>query len=52
LAEVVLAIGEWQVTAIITAEAVKDLQLKEGDSGTALFKSTQVMIERLEGNEK
>ena len=48
MAEVVLAIGEWQVTAIITAEAVIDMQLHEGDSAAALIKSTQVMIERLD----
>jgi molybdopterin-binding protein len=48
MAEVVLAVGEWQVTAIITAEAVKDLQLQVGDSATALIKSTDVMIHRLD----
>jgi molybdopterin-binding protein len=48
MAEVVLAIGEWQLTAMITAEAVTNLQLKEGDSAAALIKSTQVMIERLD----
>ena len=48
LAEVVLAIGEWQVAAIITSEAVNDMQLREGDSAAALIQSTQVMIERLD----
>ncbi len=48
LAEVVLAIGEIQVTAIITAEAVRELGLKKGDSAAALIKSTDVMIERLD----
>jgi len=48
LAEVVLSIGEWQVTAIITAEAVNEMQLHEGDSAAALIKSTQVMIERID----
>jgi hypothetical protein len=33
---------------MITAEAVNDMQLPEGDSAAALIKSTQVMIERLE----
>jgi molybdopterin-binding protein len=47
LAEVVLAIGETNVTAIITAEAVKELRLKKGDAAAALIKSTDVMIERL-----
>jgi len=48
LAEVVLSIGEARVTAIITANAVRELNLKKGDAAAALIKSTDVMIERLE----
>jgi molybdopterin-binding protein len=48
LAEVVLAIEGTQVTAIITANAVRELQLKKGDTAAALIKSTDVMIERLD----
>ena len=48
LAEVVLAVGDNTVTAIITASAVRDLQLKKGDTAAALVKSTDVMIERLD----
>lgn len=48
LAEIVLAIGDAQVTAIITAEAVRELNLKKGDTAAALIKSTDVMIERLD----
>jgi len=51
MAEVVMAIGEWQVTAIITANAVKELRLKKGDSVAALIKSTDVMVERLDDTE-
>jgi molybdopterin-binding protein len=47
LAEVVLAIGEDHITAIITANAVRELALKKGDTAAALIKSTDVMIERL-----
>lgn len=47
LAEVLLAVGDSNVTAIITASAVRELQLKKGDSAAALIKSTDVMIERL-----
>ncbi|HKF46922.1 MAG TPA: helix-turn-helix transcriptional regulator [Terracidiphilus sp.] len=47
LAEVVLAIGDASVTAIITAEAVREMGLKKGHSAAALIKSTDVMIERL-----
>ena len=48
LAEVVLAVGDANVTAIITANAVRELQLRKGDSAAALIKSTDVMIERIE----
>jgi molybdopterin-binding protein len=48
LAEVVLAVGEVHVTAIITANAVRELHLKKGDTAAALIKSTDVMIERIE----
>ena len=48
LAEVVLSIGDSYVTAIITASAVRELQLKKGDTAAALIKSTDVMIERLD----
>jgi molybdopterin-binding protein len=47
LAEVILAIGDAQVTAIITAAAVRELGLRRGDAAAALIKSTDVMIERL-----
>jgi len=48
LAEVVLAVGDAHITAIITAGAVRELQLKKGDTAAALIKSTDVMIERLD----
>jgi molybdopterin-binding protein len=48
LAEVILAVGDNTVTAIITASAVRELQLKKGDTAAALIKSTDVMIERLD----
>jgi molybdopterin-binding protein len=48
LAEVVLAVGDNRITAIITASAVRELQLKKGDTAAALIKSTDVMIERLD----
>jgi len=48
LAEVVLAVADTTVTAIITANAARELQLKKGDTAAALIKSTDVMIERLE----
>ncbi len=48
LAEVVLAIGDGHITSIITANAVRELQLKKGDTAAALIKSTDVMIERID----
>ena len=48
LAEVILAVGETHITAIITANAALELQLKKGDTAAALIKSTDVMIERLD----
>lgn len=52
LAEVVLALESTHDTthirAIITADAVRELRLKKGDTAAALIKSTDVMIERLD----
>ena len=48
LAEVVVGTGATTITAIITASAVRELQLKKGDKAAALIKSTDVMIERLD----
>ena len=48
LAEVILAIGAAHITAIITAAAARELNLKKGDTAAALIKSTDVMIERFD----
>lgn len=48
LAEVILSLGDTHMTAIITANAVRELGLKKGDAAAALVKSTDVMIERLD----
>jgi len=47
LAQVTLAIGEQHITALITADAAKELRLKPGDRAAALIKSTEVMILRV-----
>jgi molybdopterin-binding protein len=47
LAKVVVSIGSQRVTAIITADAVREMGLKKGDAAAALVKATEVMIERL-----
>ena len=46
LAKVVLAIGDQRITAIITADAVRELELKSGEQAIALIKATEVMIGR------
>ena len=47
LAQVSLAIGEQHITAIITADAAKEMRLKAGERAAALIKSTEVMIVRV-----
>jgi molybdopterin-binding protein len=47
LAKVVLAIGDQQITSIITADAVREMQLRKGQAAAALMKSTEVMIARV-----
>ena len=47
LAKVVLSFGNQQITAIITADAIREMDLKKGDAAAALIKSTEVMIERI-----
>src|SRR5215472_940570 len=44
LAKIVLAVGQQRLTAIITADAVRELSLQPGDQALALIKSTEVMI--------
>jgi molybdopterin-binding protein len=47
LAQVRMAIGEQHITAIITADAAKEMRLKVGERAAALVKSTEVMILRV-----
>jgi molybdopterin-binding protein len=47
MAKVVLKIGDQQVTSIITADAVREMQLRVGQTAAALMKSTEVMIARV-----
>jgi molybdopterin-binding protein len=44
LAQVSMTVGEQQITAIITADAAKEMRLKPGERAAALIKSTEVMI--------
>ena len=47
LAQVTLSFGEQHITAIITADAAKEMRLKPGERAAALIKSTEVMILRV-----
>jgi len=47
MAEVVLSIGEQQITSIITARSAREMNLKAGQTAAALIKSTEVMILRV-----
>jgi molybdopterin-binding protein len=47
LAQVALKIGEQHITAIITADAAREMRLKPGERAAALIKSTEVMILRV-----
>jgi molybdopterin-binding protein len=46
IAQVTLSIGGQKITSIITADAVREMRLKQGDTAAALIKSTEVMILR------
>jgi molybdopterin-binding protein len=47
MARVTLSIGGQRITSIITADAVREMRLKTGQTVAALIKSTEVMIIRL-----
>ncbi len=47
LAQVKLSIGGQSVTAIITADAARELQLRPGIKAAALIKATEVMVVRV-----
>lgn len=47
LAQVTLAIGDQRITAIVTADAVREMRLKKGQVAAALIKSTEVMLLRV-----
>jgi molybdopterin-binding protein len=46
LAQVRLRVGDQHLTAVITADAVRALNLRRGDDAVAIVKSTEVMIAR------
>ena len=47
MAQVTLSIAGHEVTSVITADAVREMQLQKGQIAAALIKSTEVMILRV-----
>src|SRR5690349_13074716 len=47
MAQVTLSIAGQEVTSVITADAVREMQLQKGQIAAALIKSTEVMILRV-----
>ena len=46
MAEVVVRVGENEIVSVVTRTSVEELGLTEGDSVTAIIKSTEVMLAR------
>jgi molybdopterin-binding protein len=47
IAQVSVSIGGQRITSIITAEAIREMRLKKGETIAALIKSTEVMLLRV-----
>ncbi|HXZ27500.1 MAG TPA: helix-turn-helix transcriptional regulator [Terriglobales bacterium] len=47
LAQVTLSIGGQHITSIVTADAVREMRLRKGETVAALIKSTEVMLLRV-----
>jgi molybdopterin-binding protein len=46
MAEVVVQVGGNEIVSVVTRTSVEELGLAEGDSVTAIIKSTEVMLAR------
>jgi molybdopterin-binding protein len=46
MCHVVVRVGDHQIESVITRRSADDLNLKKGDSVTAVVKATEVMIAR------
>jgi molybdopterin-binding protein len=44
MAQVEIAVGDSEMTAVITRDSAEELELKEGDVVFAIIKATEVMI--------
>ena len=46
MAEVVVRVGENEIVSVVTRTSIEEFGLAEGDSVTAIIKSTEVMLAR------
>jgi molybdopterin-binding protein len=46
MAHIVVQVGENEIESVITRRSAEELNLKVGDSVTAVIKSTEVMIQK------
>ena len=46
MAHLVVRVGDNQIESVITRRSADELQLKKGDTVTAIIKSTEVMIQK------
>ena len=44
MAEIVITIGDNEIVSVVTRRSAEDLGLAEGDTVTAIIKSTEVML--------
>jgi len=44
MAKVVLQVGDNRITALVSKEAVEEMEIKKGKEMTALIKATEVML--------
>ena len=46
MAHVVIAVGDHEIESVITRRSAEELNLKPGDTVTAIIKSTEVLIQK------
>jgi len=46
MAHVVMAVGDQEIESVITRRSAEEMNLKPGDTVTAIIKSTEVLIQK------
>ena len=46
MAHVVIAVGDHEIESVITRRSAEEMNLKTGDTVTAIIKSTEVLIQK------